>query len=122
MVKGWEERTEVALIALLASHLKDLSDVARYSHSTLTAPSNSSKLQDLLTKLVDKIYHGDLLSVKSTIPPSTGKEATASTIASIKSNFITPSNEIIPEEDEEENSVRTQNSISKQFSIEDSAT
>lgn len=109
----------MALISLLSNQLKDVKDVAKYSHQALTLPDNSLRLRTLITKLVDCAYAGEVLTVKSVSSSSTGIKDTSAINMSIMSksnNFITPSNEIIPEEDEDETGL---NLVTKQF-IEDS--
>ncbi|KAI1293789.1 Protein PTHB1 [Halotydeus destructor] len=99
--EGWQERTELALSNLLTNHMKDMKDVAQQNKITLEIPKDSERLKQLLIKLIDKTYSGEILSVKNS--SNSSKEATSSG-PSVK-NFVTPSNEIIPEEDEEEQSL-----------------
>ena len=62
-------------------------------------PNNFEKLRDLIVRLVEKTYAGEVLSVKSNSTQSS-QASEANGTSMVKANFVSPSNEIIPEEDE----------------------
>lgn len=93
----------MALISLLSNHMKEIGDAAKLTRNSLAPPKDCRVLGTLITKLIEKVYTGELLSVKPQPSSSTGSSAKDTPMVPFvpKASFITPSNEIIPEEDED---------------------
>jgi hypothetical protein len=56
--KGWEERTELALITLLDSYGKEISNATKLT-GELTIPENSDNLKRLINILVSRVFQGE---------------------------------------------------------------